>query len=66
MNFKQYLVTQIGRKDLIGDLAKRVKSLKATTYEEIYGYLYSMHASDEEIHALKVAFKEYSGEDPDE
>lgn len=60
MKFKNYLDNQIQRKDRIGDLAKRLKNRKDVSYEDMYSYLYSVEASDEEIFALKAAFEEFN------
>ncbi|HYG39766.1 MAG TPA: hypothetical protein VD908_14165 [Cytophagales bacterium] len=62
MSFKEYLQAQITRKDSIGDLAKKITKRKFVkySYEDIYSYLYSTSASEEEIHALKAVFEEYN------
>ncbi|HYG40233.1 MAG TPA: hypothetical protein VD908_16505 [Cytophagales bacterium] len=67
MSFKYYLLEQINRTDRVGELAKRIKRstpryIKANSYEEIYSFLYNNYAGEEELHALRTAFTEYSGE----
>jgi hypothetical protein len=67
MSFKNFLLEQIERKDKVGALAKRVKRStskysKIASYEDVYYFLYQNNAIEEEFHALKVAFEEYSEE----